>query len=52
LTNAVVAMVVELSAEAAVGAVGTPVRAGEARFAFMVERLVSCPWMLLVAPVR
>ena len=52
MTKAVVAIVVELSVERAVGAVGTPVRAGEARLALMVERFVSCPWMLLLAPVR
>ena len=50
-TNAVVAMVVELSVVRAVGAVGVPVRAGEARSALLVSRVLSCVWMLLVVPM-
>ena len=44
MTKAVVAIVVELSVERAVGAVGTPVRAGEARGALRS----ICVWIALV----
>ena len=37
---------------AAVGAVGVPVKLGEARFALLVERVLSWVWTLLVTPSR
>ena len=51
-TNAVLAICVSFVADAAVGAVGVPVKIGDARFALLVDKVLSCVWTLLVAPVR
>ena len=52
LTNWVVAIWVVLVPAGAVGAVGVPESAGEARFALSVERVLSWVWILLVTPLR
>ena len=52
LTNAVVAICVVFVAAIAVGAVGVPVSAGDARSALLRVRSSSCHWILLVVLSR